>query len=51
LVFLSLILKAKKPTDEFCYGYGKIEAIVATLEGLLVFASGLFIISEAVKSL
>jgi len=39
----------KKPTDEFSYGYGKVEAVVATLEGLLVFGSGVFIIYEAIK--
>ena len=47
--FLALKISDKKPTDEFSYGYGKIEAIVATLEGLLVFGSGLFIIYEAIK--
>ena len=49
--FLALRISDKKPTDEFSYGYGKVEAIVATLEGLLVFGSGLFIIYEAVKKL
>jgi cation diffusion facilitator family transporter len=47
--FLALRISDKKPTDEFSYGYGKIEAVVATLEGVLVFGSGLFIIYEAVK--
>ena len=47
--FLALRISDKKPTDEFSYGYGKIEAVVATFEGLLVFGSGLFIIYEAVK--
>jgi len=47
--YLALKISDKKPTDEFSYGYGKIEAIVATLEGLLVFGSGLFIIYEAIK--
>ncbi len=49
--FLALRISDKRPTDEFSYGYGKVEAIVATLEGLLVFGSGLFIIYEAVKKL
>jgi len=47
--YLALRISDKRPTDEFSYGYGKVEAIVATLEGLLVFGSGLFIIYEAVK--
>ena len=47
--YLALKISDKKPTDEFSYGYGKIEAIVATLEGLLVFGSGVFILYEGVK--
>ena len=47
--YLALKISDKKPTDEFSYGYGKIEAIVATLEGVLVFGSGAFIIYEAIK--
>jgi len=47
--FLALRISDKKPTDEFSYGYGKVEAVVATLEGLLVFGSGVFIIYEAIK--
>ncbi len=47
--FLALKISDKKPTDEFSYGYGKVEAIVATLEGLLVLGSGLYIIYEAIK--
>ena len=47
--FLALKISDKKPTDEFSYGYGKVEAIVATLEGLLVLGSGLYIIYEAIN--
>ncbi len=47
--YLALKISDKKPTDEFSYGYGKIEAIVASLEGLLVFGSGLFILYEGIK--
>ena len=47
--YLALKISDKKPTDEFSYGYGKVEAIVATLEGLLVLGSGLYIIYEAIK--
>jgi len=47
--YWALRISDKKPTDEFSYGYGKVEAIVATLEGLLVFGSGVYIIYEAIK--
>ena len=47
--YMALKISDKKPTDEFSYGYGKVEAIVATLEGLLVFGSGGFILYEGVK--
>lgn len=46
--YMALKISDKKPTDEFTYGYGKIEAVVASLEGLLVFGSGAYILYKGI---
>lgn len=48
--YLALKISDKGPNDEFQYGYGKIEAIVATIEGVLIFSSGIYIIYMAVQN-
>lgn len=49
---LLALREAKKPADkEHNYGHGKIEAIAGMLEGLIVAASGVFIIISSIKKL
>lgn len=48
--YLALKISDKSPNGDFQYGYGKIEAIVASVEGLLIFSSGLYIIYIAVQN-
>ncbi|WP_022854279.1 cation diffusion facilitator family transporter [Thermodesulfatator atlanticus] len=47
-IFNCLVLRSsERPPDErFNYGFGKLEAIAAVVEGLVIFASGLFILYE-----
>jgi len=47
--FLAIKLSDKSPNEKFPFGYGKIEALAATLEGLIVMASGVYILYESVQ--
>jgi cation diffusion facilitator family transporter len=47
----SLYVSAKPKDTTHPYGHGKVEFISAAIEGTLIFAAGLLIIFEAVKSL
>jgi cation diffusion facilitator family transporter len=47
--FLAIRLSDRSPDDQFPFGYGKIEALAATLEGLVVMGSGFFILYESVQ--
>ncbi|RUM63267.1 MAG: cation transporter [Sulfurospirillum sp.] len=47
--FLAIRLADRSPDDKFPFGYGKVEALAATFEGLIVMGSGLFIIYESVQ--
>ncbi len=47
--FLAIRLSDRSPDEQFPFGYGKIEALAATLEGLVVMGSGLFIIYESIQ--
>ncbi len=49
--FFALKKAEEGPTQRFNYGFGKIEAIAATLEGSVIFASGLFVFSEGVRKI
>lgn len=49
--FLAIRLSDRSPDEQFPFGYGKVEALAATLEGLVVMGSGLFILYEAVHKL
>ncbi|HHD83879.1 MAG TPA: cation transporter [Campylobacteraceae bacterium] len=49
--FLAIRLSDKNPDAQFQFGYGKVEALAATLEGLVVMGSGLFILYEALQKL
>ena len=49
--FLAIRLSDRSPDDQFPFGYGKIEALAATLEGLVVMGSGLFILYESAQKL
>jgi cation diffusion facilitator family transporter len=48
--FLALKVSDRKPNDNYQYGYGKLEAIVTTIEGVLIFGSGIYIIYEAINN-
>jgi cation diffusion facilitator family transporter len=48
--FLALKVSDRKPNDNYQYGYGKVEAIVTTIEGVLIFGSGIYIIYEAINN-
>ncbi len=49
---LFAVTNAEKPADEkFNYGRGKIEAIAALLEGLIITASGIYIFYEAIQKM
>jgi len=52
-IFNNVALKVSesKPNEKFNYGKGKIEGIAALFEGVVIIASGLFIIYEAVNKL
>ncbi len=47
--FLAIRLSDRSPDEQFPFGYGKIEALAATLEGLVVMGSGLFILYESLQ--
>ncbi len=47
--FLAIRLSDRSPDDQFPFGYGKIEALAATLEGLVVMGSGFFILYESIQ--
>lgn len=47
--FLAIRLSDRSPDDKFPFGYGKVEALAATFEGLIVMASGFFIMYESVQ--
>ncbi len=47
--FLAIRLADRSPDDKFPFGYGKVEALAATFEGLIVMGSGFFIIYESVQ--
>ncbi len=47
--FLAIRLSDRSPDERFAFGYGKIEALAATLEGLVVMGSGIFIIYESIQ--
>ncbi len=46
--FLAIRLSDRSPDEKFPFGYGKIEALAAFFEGLVVTASGLYILYEGV---
>ncbi len=52
-IFNNVALKVSesKPNEKFNYGKGKIEGIAALFEGVVIIASGLFIIYEAINKL
>ena len=52
-IFNNVALKVSesKPNEKFNYGKGKIEGIAALFEGVVIIASGIFIIYEAIKKL
>ena len=52
-IFNSIALKVSEaePDEKFNYGKGKIEGIAALFEGLIIIASGVFIIYEAIRKL
>jgi len=47
--FLAIRLSDRSPDEQFPFGYGKVEALAATLEGLVVMGSGFFIFYESVQ--
>ncbi len=47
--FLAIRLSDRSPDDRFPFGYGKVEALAATLEGLVVMGSGCYIIYESIQ--
>ncbi len=47
--FLAIRLSDRSPDEQFPFGYGKVEALAATLEGLVVMGSGLFILYESIQ--
>ena len=47
--FMAIRLSDRSPDEQFPFGYGKIEALAATLEGLVVMGSGFFILYESVQ--
>jgi cation diffusion facilitator family transporter len=47
--FLAIRLSDKSPDEQFQFGYGKVEALAATLEGLVVMGSGFFILYESIQ--
>jgi len=47
--FLAIRLSDRNPDEQFPFGYGKIEALAATLEGLVVMGSGIFIFYESIQ--
>ena len=49
--FLAIRLSDRSPDEQFPFGYGKVEALAATLEGLVVMGSGFFILYESVRKL
>jgi len=49
--FLAIRLSDRSPDEQFPFGYGKIEALAATLEGLVVMGSGFFILYESIQKL
>ncbi len=49
---LFAVTNAEKPADEkFNYGRGKIEAIAAVIEGVIITASGIYIFYEAIQKM
>lgn len=49
---LFAVTNAEKPADErFNYGRGKIEAIAAVIEGVIITASGIYIFYEAIQKI
>ena len=46
--FLAIRLSDRSPDDKFPFGYGKVEALAAAFEGLVVTVSGFYIIYEGV---
>ncbi len=46
--FLAIRLSDRSPDDKFPFGYGKVEALAAFFEGLVITLSGLYIIYEGV---
>ncbi len=47
--FMAIRLSDRSPDEQFPFGYGKVEALAATLEGLVVMGSGFFILYESVQ--
>ncbi len=48
---IALKISESKPDEKFNYGKSKIEGLAALFEGLIIIASGLFIIYEAIRKL
>ncbi len=48
---IALKISESSPNKKFNYGKGKIEGLAALFEGLIIIASGLFIIFEAIKKM
>ncbi len=46
--FLAIRLSDRSPDEKFQFGYGKVEALAAFFEGLVVMASGFYILYEGV---
>lgn len=47
--FLALKKSSQKPNEKFNFGYGKIEAIMAVLEGLIIILIASFIIYQSIQ--
>ncbi len=49
--FLAIRLSDRSPDEKFPFGYGKVEALAAAFEGLVVTVSGFYIIYEGVMKI
>ncbi len=49
--FLAIRLSDRSPDEQFPFGYGKVEALAAAFEGLVVTVSGFYIIYEGVMKI
>ena len=51
IAFFSVKISSKPPDKEHPYGHGKFENVAGTIETLLIFVAGIWIIYESVQKL